>query len=266
MRILTVLALSVALTISAAAQRGGFGGGGHAGGFSGAGGHGVAPAVRTPFPSFDQPRGGFAFGRNAFGYGSRFNRYGPYGSFLWPFFGDYDLGDLYASGYPVASQPPMIPLQDALAMISSRNNAGASDYERQPNPAEPLMIELQGDQYVRVKGAPADGEAHPIAQDIHVTRDTEQSSPVTRLSAAPARPPELPPAVLVFRDGHSEQVRDYTIANGILYARGDFYTDGYWNKQIALASLDLPQTLQANASRNVQFELPSSPNEVIARF
>ena len=83
----------------------------------------------------------------------------------------------------------------------------------------------------------------------------------------PAPPPQpLPPAVLIFRDGHSEEVRDYTIADGIIYARGDYYTDGYWNKKIDLATLDLAQTQQANSARNVNFTLPSSPNEVITRF
>jgi hypothetical protein len=69
----------------------------------------------------------------------------------------------------------------------------------------------------------------------------------------------------MFRDGHSEEVRDYTIADGVLYARGDYYTDGYWNKKIDLAALNLPQTREANADRSVKFVLPSSPNEVITR-
>jgi hypothetical protein len=265
MRVVAILVLSAALSTFAIAQRGGFAGGGHAGSFSGPVGHGTAPAARPPLPSFDQPRGNFAFGRGASGYGSRFNRYGPYGSFLWPLFGDYDLDDLYASGYPVASQLPTIPLQDALAMLGSRSVSGASDL-RQPAPAEPLMIELKGDQYVRVKNAAAGGEAQPLTQEIHVSREDAQPSASTRPSAPPAHPIELPPAVLVFRDGHSEQVRDYTIADGVLYAHGDLYTDGYWNKQIKLASLDLPQTLEVNAGHNVNFVLPSSPNEVIARF
>ena len=83
------------------------------------------------------------------------------------------------------------------------------------------------------------------------------------IASAPAS--VLPPAVLIFHDGHREEVRDYTIADGTLYARGDYYTDGYWNKKIDLASLNVPQTLQANADRNVKFVLPSSPNEVITR-
>lgn len=149
----------------------------------------------------------------------------------------------------------MIPLQDALAMINFRNSAGAPDFGRQPTPGEPLMIELQGDRYVRVNKTAAGADAQPIA--------SPGSNP--GITSAP-RAQDLPPAVLIFRDGHSEQVRDYTIADGALYARGDYYSDGYWNKKIDLASLNVPETLQANAERNVKFILPSSPNEVIARF
>jgi hypothetical protein len=92
-----------------------------------------------------------------------------------------------------------------------------------------------------------------------------QEPPVAPAVATSSPAPNLAPALLVFRDGHSEEVRDYTIAEGFLYVRGDYYTDGYWNKRIALSSLDVPQTMQANASRNVNFILPSSPNEVITR-
>ncbi|HTU42661.1 MAG TPA: hypothetical protein VMF10_13205, partial [Candidatus Aquilonibacter sp.] len=59
--------------------------------------------------------------------------------------------------------------------------------------------------------------------------------------------------------------RSYSIANGILYAQGDYYTDGYWNKKIDLSALDVPETLQANADHGVKFVLPSSPNEVVTR-
>jgi len=87
-------------------------------------------------------------------------------------------------------------------------------------------------------------------------------APVTA-AAPPAR--NLPPAVLIFRDGHSEEVHDYTIANGVLYARGDFYTDGYWNKKIDLSALNLTATMQTNSTHNLKFVIPSSPNEVITR-
>jgi hypothetical protein len=84
------------------------------------------------------------------------------------------------------------------------------------------------------------------------------------IAAAPAAL-ALPATILIFRDGHSEEVRDYTIADGSLYVRGDFYTDGYWNKKIDLSALNLAATMQTNATRNVKFVIPSSPNEVITR-
>jgi len=121
---------------------------------------------------------------------------------------------------------------------------------RQSSSSQPLMIELQHGRYVRVSGTAGNG--------------TQELGPSPAIAAA-SPPRDLPPALLIFRDGHSEEVRDYTIADGILYARGDYYTDGYWNKTIALSTLNLAQTLEANATRPVKFILPSSPNEVITR-
>ena len=143
------------------------------------------------------------------------------------------------------------------------------------------MIELQGDRYVRVNSAAINGEALPLAlapdnlhQNVpqaksprnHSTRPVTPNPSATPLMIAVSAPPrDLPAAILVFQDGHSEEVREYTIADGFLYARGDFYTDGYWTKKIALTALNLPQTQQANSSRNVKFALPTFPNEVITR-
>ena len=84
-------------------------------------------------------------------------------------------------------------------------------------------------------------------------------------SPKPAASPELIPVTLLFRDGHQEDIRDYTIADGIIYARGDFYNDGYWNKKIELSALDLRETVKSNQARGVRFALPNSPNEVITR-
>ena len=193
------------------------------------------------------------------GHPSAFRRsspYSPYTSLPFPFFGDAldsNNEDIYSTGYPVAAEPPAYVLQAAsLRAASGPNLMGldAAPYENnQAAPSQPLMIELQNGRYVRVSTATGDGEAQEL-------------TPVT--TAAPAAP-NLPSVVLVFRDGHNEEVRDYTIADGILYAPGDFYVDGYWNKKIALSTLNLPQTLQANTARNVKFVLPSSPNEVITR-
>jgi hypothetical protein len=230
MRLLALFGLFIALTPWTTAQR-------------------TAHAVAShPTTHLNSSTGSFAFGRTAFA--SRFRQPFPYTSLPFPFFADsFDPDDIYSTGYPVASQPPLIMLQAARTMARP-HYAGREPAIPQPPMAQPLMIELQNGRYVRVNNPAADGEALPLT----LTQDPD-----------PSPPHDLAPVLLVFRDGHSEEVHDYTIADGILYARGDYYTNGYWNKKIALSTLNVTQTLQANTARNVNFVLPASPNEVITR-
>ncbi len=220
---------------------------------------------------------GFSVRRGAYSH-SGFRRssqypyaYPGYASLPFPFFGDaFDPSDVYSTGYPVASEPPPYVLQAARDMIAS-GPMGADSLSRnsrdsqssQPLVPQPLVLERQGDRYVRVARTATNDEAAPLNFGSKDAPMSTQSTRSPAITASPAN--ELVPAVLVFRDGHSEEVRDYTIADGKLYVRGDYYTDGYWNKKIELSSLDLSQTQQANANRNVKFLLPSSPNEVITR-
>jgi hypothetical protein len=230
MRLLALFGLLTALTPWATAQR-----------------TARAAAPRPANQHSNLPAGSVAFGRAA--YAARFRRSSPYTSLPFPFFADsFNPDDIYSTGYPVASQPPLILLQAARAL------AGPAEYaSNEPSFPEPLVIELQNGRYVRLNSTPSNGEALKI---------TLAPTPAT---ATPPPAHDLRPTLLLFRDGHSEEVRDYTIADGILYATGDYYTDGYWNKKIALSTLNVSQTLEANAQRNVKFVLPNSPNEVITR-
>ena len=76
---------------------------------------------------------------------------------------------------------------------------------------------------------------------------------------------EVPPAILVFRDGHTEDVSSYSIIDGAIYTRADYWTEGTWSRKIEIADLDVPATLKQNQQRGVKFELPSGPNEVMIR-
>ena len=76
---------------------------------------------------------------------------------------------------------------------------------------------------------------------------------------------ELPPTVLVYRDGHKEEVSDYTITSGTIYSKADYWSSGSWTKKIQIADLDVPATLKLNQERGLKFVLPASPNEVIMR-
>jgi len=178
-----------------------------------------------------------------------------------PFYSDY----LLSTGYPVASQPPMIFLQAP--------PAAAAAPERTSSPAQPLMIELRGDRYIRISGPESSG-AELIDRELIerqlIDRDAVDREKTNRLSDSQPRPerqPITPPAaalpVLIFRDGHREEISDYTIADGFLYTRADYYTTGSWNRKINLSSLNLPETIASNQSRGTNFHLPSSPNEVI---
>jgi hypothetical protein len=185
----------------------------------------------------------------------------PYSSLLSAFgmFSDSSYpNDSSAAGYPPAAQAPNILLQ-ALAP------AGASQDHQQPA-SQPLLIELQGGRYVRLTGENKADSG--LAYQAPTASAASRSSAKLDFNRRPSREVMarvLTPVVLIFHDGHSEEVRDYTIVGGAIYVRGDYYADGYWNKRIELSALNLPETVKSNHEHGVLFVLPSAPNEVITR-
>jgi len=135
----------------------------------------------------------------------------------------------------------------------------------------PLLIEWQGNRYVRFGGTEETAErgtsAHPdYAEPTNTKPPTKPAMSATQKGRGESQAGELPPAVLVFRDGHREEIPDYAIADGVIYIRGNNWQNGYWTKPIPLSALDAPATVQANQQRGVRFMLPSAPNVVIASF
>ena len=182
-----------------------------------------------------------------------YNRSGHPHAFLYPlaysdpFYSDY----VSSAAYPGASRPPIVIVPTPPPPSPAPEQLSA--------PSEPLMIELQGDHYVRVSG---DATSH--AEKIDPMLDS--APPPRPMSDSPAQAlptAALPPSVLVFRDGHREEISDYTIADGVLYTRSDYYTTGSWNKKIELTSLNLPETVQFNQARGRRFHFPTAANEVI---
>jgi hypothetical protein len=178
--------------------------------------------------------------------------------------------DPNTNAYPGAAFAPML-LMDAL------RGAGANA-EPAPSSSPALLIELRGGQYVRVSdgvaaprvGADREAGLTNLLPPKHITQNATPSAPSSRANKSVAAPREIssratPPAVLMFRDGHREEVHDYAIVDGAIYARGDYYTDGYWNKKIELSSLNISETMKQNQVLGVSFRLPAAPNEVITR-
>jgi hypothetical protein len=188
--------------------------------------------------------------RPAFGHGFPAHGFGRRVLFpgYFPYYPDY-----YDEPAPAQAPAPQVvvvqsPQQQAQAQV--------------PSPPEPLVIEWQGDHFVRMT----------LAEKINsqgVSPDYSQKNAAHPVDAgkkpADQQARELPPAVLVFRDGHQEEVSNYTIINRTLYTKSDFWTTGSWNKQIQLTSLDIPATMKLNQERGLRFSLPASPNEIFVR-
>jgi hypothetical protein len=224
---LALVLLGATPALLAQISTGGMGvaGGSHMGGATGHGGLGSGRSV-----GFRPARPGIVGGFHHHGFHN--NR------FFSPFWGNaFWWDDGYAgTGDEVVVQPP--------APVVTQQAAPAQEVK----PANPLLIELQGDRFVRLNG-------------------NDVNPPVAIGSAQPIAPEhaELPPAVLVFRDGRRQEISSYSIIGPALYASGSYWTNGYWTQKILLADLNLPATFEANQERGVTFVLPSSPDQVVTR-
>jgi hypothetical protein len=146
----------------------------------------------------------------------------------WPYWSP----DYYESSYePEAALQPPKPPETPLREI-----------RQEPVPSA-VLLELQGDQWVKVS----------------------TFATATKQSVAQAAAGKLPPAILVYRDGRSEELSSYSIIGTTLYTKADYLTTGAWTRKVLLADLDLPATIKQNQERGVKFDLPSGPNEVVLR-
>jgi hypothetical protein len=166
------------------------------------------------------------------------------------FYDDYD-------SEPEMSEPPPQTVEPA---------AQPAPAAAVPKPG--LVLELQGDHWVRLTNY---GELQSGEQSSQPALETGSKSPPPVPAAnahqtQAAQPSsQLPPAVLVFRDGHEEEIRKYTIVGTTIYTSSDYWNSGSWTRTIQIAELDVPETLKLNQERGAKFTLPSGPNEVMMR-
>jgi hypothetical protein len=132
------------------------------------------------------------------------------------------------------------------------------------SPVESLLLENHGGQWVRI----------PTGSQMAIPQSTKPDSvqpsgprPGISEPTEPAPPlAELPPAVIVFRDGHREEVKKYMIQGNVFYTNADYWSTGSWTRKISFAELDIPASMKLNKERGTKFNLPSGPNEVVVRF
>ena len=164
----------------------------------------------------------FTLRNNCYGYGCRGGYFYPYA-----YSGFYDPYWWWDSG-------------------SSNYQNYDEDYEQNRSIANEMNQQSLEEQRMR-RQEEADGDQDVYARPGPVTRpdprDEEQGAAV------------VPATVLIFRDQHKQEVRNYAIVGQTLWSFGSPRTE-----KIPLANLDLAATTKANDDRGLTFHVPS-PNE-----
>jgi hypothetical protein len=135
-------------------------------------------------------------------------------------------------------------------------------------PSESVVLELHGDHWVRLTnyGQSQTGESLDLSTSDRTSNTLSALSPVTPRRTPAAEPAtQLPPAVLVFRDAHQEEIGKYVIVGATIYTSADYWSSGSWTRKVQISELDVPATLKLNRERGAKFSLPSGPNEVMMR-
>ena len=86
----------------------------------------------------------------------------------------------------------------------------------------------------------------PSSDDERYAAREQRQEPVSAANAAP-----LAPTVLIFRDGHQQEIESYAIAGNKLIVLGER------PQKIALSDLDIDATAKLNDDRGVDFRLPN---------
>jgi hypothetical protein len=169
---------------------------------------------------FTGPRLGFRPGRIGFRHHHHQGFFSPY------LIGGYYIPYLYAddaySGYSIADTGVDDSMEENYRggpTIFDRHGPGTREYPR-PQPADEYRAE----------------------QNQAPQKSQEPPPPVA----------DQPTTVLIFKDGHELEVRNYAIVGGTLYDLSDGRTH-----KVELAQLDLPATVKQNDDRGVSFQLPA---------
>src|SRR6185295_3417925 len=155
------------------------------------------------------------------------------------------LGEPWLDSYPPqAGQPTYIVLQPQAPV--------AAKPTEETKPIMPLLIEWNGNRFVRTTNV----------EPLLSSNNSSSPQPSAKSQARAGAPHSDAPVTLIYRDGHSEQVRDYSIVAGRLYASADYVQSGSWMKTINLSALDLRATIETNRASGIDFVLPTAPNVV----
>jgi hypothetical protein len=133
-----------------------------------------------------------------------------------------------------------------------------------PPPIEPLLMEKRNGEWVRV--ATGNRMATSPSAQSNSGKLAAPGSGIVEPAKGSAPVVALPPAVIVFRDGHQEEIAKYVIQGDALFTTMPGAAGVSRERKIPLSQVDLPASLKLNNERGAKFSLPSAPNEVVVRF
>lgn len=176
----------------------------------------------------------------------------------------FPLASFLDAPFFAAYEPEIIPPESPAVPVVQTVGPWPETMEP-PTPSQPLLIEWQGNHYVRYGGLEQNARRRDdVPLDYAEATGTEEKSSQPRGRRAQESSRELP-AVLIFHDGRREEAASYAIVGPVMYVSSDYWSNGSWSRKIQLADLDLPATLKLNQERGVKFVLPGGPNEVVTR-
>ena len=127
----------------------------------------------------------------------------------------------------------------------------AYPYPDQPEDAENAAPEDQYNGGPTIFDRRGPGTAAYRAPAESFDRDTEQGAQDAESSVPDLAPTAQPETVLVFKDGHQQEVENYAIVGDTLWD-----LTGDRRHKIALSDLDLDKTTKENDDRGIDFEVP----------
>lgn len=176
--------------------------------------------------------------------------------YLYP---DYYYPDEYSDYY--SEQAPASPQESHVVVVE---NSQPRSQMPPPPPPESLVLELEGNHWVRITSS-GQRESGMQAAGQGSGKSSRLRTLTPRENSALESSHELPAAILVFRDGHREKISRYTIVGRTIYTKTDYWNAGSWTKKVPIAELNIPATMEINRERGTNFSLPSGPGEVVVR-
>jgi hypothetical protein len=150
----------------------------------------------------------------------------------------------FASGWAYAAPYYYIPYGDS--GYDYDYVGGPDPYSGPPiSPNDPKL-------HIIVEQPPARSYRAP-AEDVEAEAASPPPLPVRQEQAPPARETKpIEPTVLIFHDGHSQEVTNYAIMGQTVYVLDDH------TQKIPLANLDVAATVKANDDRGLEFKVPAA--------